>query len=218
MTDLQPGYGYHADFINGWNVDTLQAAVNDCTNPSGRVEDCVHFQSSLQTEAEQGTCKIEEMPSMLANDDCDGPSDGLCGNVPIQYGPKYATDLESGNTAGLTATEKPTPSSISVPTLSYATARSKLTDKWGGGISVYNVKSEESSAAVQPTTSAAEPVITPSPSYDEAVQGEGSIIGTSTYTKDGVIYEIAIKEITVTVTEGAAKARRHAHAHRRRSG
>jgi hypothetical protein len=200
------GYGYHADFINGWNIDTLKAAVNDCTNPSGRVEDCQHFTSNLQTEAEQGTCKIESMPKILSVDDCDGPSDGLCGNVPIQYGPEYAAPLEAG------ATEKPTmtvsigSSAASVPTQSYAPARSKVTDKWGGGISVYDVKTSDVPAA---------PAVTASPNLEDAAAPEGKIVSTSTYTKDGIVYMVAIEEVYVTVTaDAAAKRRRHVHARR----
>jgi hypothetical protein len=200
------GYGYHADFINGWNIDTLKAAVNDCTNPSGRVEDCQHFTGDLQSEAEQGTCKIEAMPRVLSVDDCDGPSDGLCGNVPIQFGPGYADPLEGGATAKPTKPISITTSAAPVPTQSYAPARSKITDKWGGGISVYNVKTNDAPA----------PVMTLSASIEDAAAPEGKIVSTSTYTKDGIVYEVAIEEVYVTVTvDAAAKLRRHAHAHRR---
>ncbi|KAH0113179.1 WSC-domain-containing protein, partial [Aureobasidium melanogenum] len=29
------GYGFHGDFINGWDVPTLQSAIDECTNDSG---------------------------------------------------------------------------------------------------------------------------------------------------------------------------------------
>ena len=219
------GYGYHADFINGWNTNTLRSAVNDCTNPSGRVEDCQHFTPSLQTDAEQGECKIEDIPTALLSDDCGGPSDGLCGNVPVQYGPEYASALQPG------ATEKPTggvaiTSVAPVPTQSYAPARSKITDKWGGGISVYNVKTTavpgpqntDSLDIVLPSsTKAAVPAVTPSPALEDAADPVGSIISTKIYTEGGIVYEVAIEEVVVTTTvESYKKARRHAHAHRRR--
>lgn len=235
------GYGYHADFINGWNSDTLRSAVNDCTNPSGRVEDCAHFTPSLQTEAEQGQCKIENIPESLLDDDCGGPSDGLCGNVPVQYGPGYASVLDP------TATDKPTgglsmTSVPPVPTQSYAPARSKITDKWGGGISVYNVKtsnvpgpqntdslyvflasstssSASSTTSTSCTSSAVEtPSVTSSASLSDAADPVGSIISTKIYTENGIVYEVAIEEIVITTTVDAAykKARRHAHVHRRR--
>ena len=37
------GYGFHGDFLNGWDVPTLQAATNLCTNESGSISDCPVF-------------------------------------------------------------------------------------------------------------------------------------------------------------------------------
>ncbi|KAF2024383.1 hypothetical protein EK21DRAFT_78795 [Setomelanomma holmii] len=205
------GYGYHADFINGWNIDTLQAAVTDCTNESGRVEDCAHFTPNLQTEAEQGTCNIQDMPSALKKDDCAGPAKGLCGNVPVQYGPGYAAPLQPGSSDKPTA--KPIISSVApVPTQSYAPARSE----GPGGISKYDVKTTPAAAA------SPSPVVTPAPAKQEVDDAAaGKIISTSTYTSNGIVYEVAIEEVavTVTVTDDAAykhKHRRHADVHARR--
>lgn len=216
------GYGYHADFMNGWDSNVLRSAVNDCTNLSGRVEDCAHFTPSLQTEAEQGECKIEETPKALLHDDCDGPADGLCGNVPIQYGPGMADPLKPG------ATDKPTggaslTSVAPVPTQSYAPARS--TNSYG--VSVYDVKTSsvpgpyntdalEVTKPTEAADSSAAPAITPSPSLNDAADPEGSIISTKIYTENGIVYEVAIEEVVVTTTVDSAFRRRHAHAHRRR--
>lgn len=210
------GYGYHADFINGWNIDVLQSAVNDCTNPSGRVEDCQHFSGSLQTEAQQDKCEIQELPQVLKNDDCAGPAKGLCGNVPVQYGPQYANPLKPGSEDKPTA--KPEISSVApVPTQSYAPARSE----GPGGISKYEAKTDTPAAPVvsKKVDEAPKPIVTPAPK--EEVDPVGKIISTSTYTKDGIVYEVAIEEVavTVTVTDDAAykhKHRRHADAHLRR--
>lgn len=210
----------------GWKVETLQAAVTDCTNPSGLTSDCPHFNNHLQSEATQGQCKIQDLPHALAKDDCAGPAKGLCGNVPIQYGPGYANPLKPGD-AG-----KPAPPKISsvapVPTLSYAPARSMATDKNGGGISVYNVKTDAAPAASSTSTSTSEapvkvaeapapPAITPAPKKQEVAPG-GKMISTSTYTSAGVVYEVAIEEIavTVTVTEDSYKHKHRRHAHHRR--
>lgn len=219
--------------MNGWDIDTLQSAVDQCTNPSGRVEDCPIFSSSLQSEDEQGTCKIENKLKALANDDCDGPSKGLCGNVPIQYGPGYASALKGGDKSG-EKTVVPLISSVAVPTQSYAPARSQ----GAGGISIYAAKpsadavyvaaapaaassshsSSSSSSYKAPVAYSAAPAVTPKPAAETPV--DGNIISTSTYTKDGVVYLVAIKEVIVyvTVSEDAAgyKARRHAHAHAHR--
>lgn len=50
------GYGLHGDFVNGWDVDHLQKAINECTNNSGRVEDCPVFTMTPDDVAKG--CKI----------------------------------------------------------------------------------------------------------------------------------------------------------------
>ncbi|KAH0564959.1 hypothetical protein GP486_001653 [Trichoglossum hirsutum] len=86
------GYGYHGDFITGWDPDFLQSAVTNCTNPSGQVEDCQLFNSTLQSESEQQKHKIA-IPPELQSDDCIGLRSGLPGNVPVQSGPGYASEV-----------------------------------------------------------------------------------------------------------------------------
>ena len=50
------GYGLHGDFVNGWDVDHLQQAIDECTNDSGRVEDCPIFTMTPDNVAEG--CRI----------------------------------------------------------------------------------------------------------------------------------------------------------------
>jgi len=38
------GYGYHGDFVNGWDIDVLDNAIKTCTSDSGVVEDCGAFE------------------------------------------------------------------------------------------------------------------------------------------------------------------------------
>lgn len=50
------GFGYHADFFNGWDVDLLQKALGDpsCGNETGgRIEKCGAFREFLQSNAKQ---------------------------------------------------------------------------------------------------------------------------------------------------------------------
>jgi hypothetical protein len=235
LTDI--GYGYHADFINGWDIDVLQSAVTDCTNESGRVEDCKHFNNKLQTEAQQDKCEIQEMPTALKADDCAGPAKGLCGNVPVQYGPGYANPIKGGS--GEKPTAAPVISSVAaVPTQSYAPARSE----GPGGISKYEVNTAmdypaapsakveapkadtpaKVDAAPKMEAAPAAPIVTPAPApAKQDVDPKGNIVATTTYTSAGVVYEVAIEEVavTVTVTDDSAykhKHRRHADAHHRR--
>lgn len=195
--------------MNGWNVKTLQAAVEQCTNPSGLTSDCPVFNNKLQSEPEMAQCKIQDLPKMLANDNCAGPAKGLCGDVPVQYGPGYAAPLKPGN-GNNEPTAKPILSSVApVPTQSYAPARSQ----GAGGISVFNVKPSVYVADVP----APSPAVTPAPAASSSAQ-DGSIVRTTTYTSAGVVYEVAIKEVIeyVTLPESSNKARRHAHVHARR--
>lgn len=195
------GCGYHADFMNGWDVNVLQSAVEQCTNPSGLTSDCPVFNNRLQSEPEMSQCKIQDLPKALSNDNCAGPAKGLCGDVKVQYGPGYAAPLKPGND-NTEPTAKPEISSIAaVPTQSYAPARSE----GAGGISVYNINPDPAAAAV-----------TPAPAAEDAAGADGSIVRTTTYTSAGTVYEIAIKEVVQYVTVDAAAKKRHAHVHARR--
>ncbi|PYI07964.1 WSC domain-containing protein [Aspergillus sclerotiicarbonarius CBS 121057] len=85
------GYGYHGDFIYGWQTGFLQRAVDECTNLSGRVEDCPIF--DLQSDSEQGQCSFS-VPDELKNEDVYFHKGGLPNNVAIQYGPAYASPVK----------------------------------------------------------------------------------------------------------------------------
>ncbi|KAJ3278951.1 hypothetical protein HK104_001900 [Borealophlyctis nickersoniae] len=51
------GYGLHADFMNGWDKNVLQAAIDQCTSPSGVIEECKPFQLYVGTEMRD--CKLD---------------------------------------------------------------------------------------------------------------------------------------------------------------
>lgn len=225
------GFGYHGDFMNGWSTDILGNAIQQCTNPSGQLTDCPVFE--LQTESDCDKCKFK-MPEVLAQDNCEGPAPGLCGNVPVQFGPEYATGLlKPGETGAATAAPTTIASSdiVAVPTLSYTTAKSAVTDQFGGGISVAMDGKESIGAdapepapatptpeapapapsspagAATPETPVAAPAPVPtSPPADAPQPPAGNIISTSVYTSAGTVYEIAIQQVQVTVTVDAPAA------------
>jgi hypothetical protein len=78
------GYGYHGDFVNGWDVPTLQKAVTECTNDSGQVEDCPVF--DLYDDSFTNGCKI---PTSM-NEQVSGVLEALPGCNPVQDGPSNA--------------------------------------------------------------------------------------------------------------------------------
>lgn len=80
------GYGFHGDFINGWNVPTLQNAVTNCNNLSGLITDCPAF--DFFTDAESTACSLPH----YVQENIDGPLEALPGCNPVQKGPGLATN------------------------------------------------------------------------------------------------------------------------------
>ena len=82
------GYGYHGDFMAGWNVTVLQSAIDICTSASGNASECPFF--DLQSDEEATSCQMD-VPDALAHESIKEVINLLPGNVPIQRGPAYAT-------------------------------------------------------------------------------------------------------------------------------
>lgn len=79
------GYGFHGDFINGWDVDVLQEAIDTCTNDSGLLSDCPVFDFFTTQESQQ--CIV---PPQI-DEAVTGILDALPGCNPVQSGPELAT-------------------------------------------------------------------------------------------------------------------------------
>ncbi|KAF3019300.1 hypothetical protein E8E14_008438 [Neopestalotiopsis sp. 37M] len=92
------GYGYHGDFLNGWDVDVLQQAITECTDDSGVIEKCSVF--DLRDDDDMAACKL--LPR-VHEDVTDGVLGALPGCNPIQSGPEpavYQTDCGAVETIG----------------------------------------------------------------------------------------------------------------------
>lgn len=84
------GYGYHGDFISGWDEQTLGQAVKTCTNPSGRIDDCPVF--NIQSQSDTEKCDMN-IPHMLADEDVKGPMASLPGGIHLG---EFVGDLVDG--------------------------------------------------------------------------------------------------------------------------
>ncbi|KAI0148850.1 WSC domain-containing protein [Xylariaceae sp. FL1272] len=78
------GYGYHGDFLNGWDIPTLQKAINECNADSGVIEECGAF--TFRTDEDMAACKV--LPRV--NEDVSGVLGALPGCNPVQDGPEIA--------------------------------------------------------------------------------------------------------------------------------
>ncbi|KAH7030703.1 uncharacterized protein B0I36DRAFT_288299 [Microdochium trichocladiopsis] len=76
------GYGYHGDFVNGWDVDVLQKAITTCTDSSGIIEYCKAF--TLLPNSGMNTCK--KLPHVQESV-LDSNMKALPGCNPVQPGP-----------------------------------------------------------------------------------------------------------------------------------
>jgi hypothetical protein len=98
----ETGYGYHGDFVNGWDVPTLQRAVNECTSDSGIVEDCHVF--DFFTNDFANNCKIP--PSI--DEQVVGTLNALPGCNPASgAGPNAVAASGCGAPTSISAPENP---------------------------------------------------------------------------------------------------------------
>lgn len=191
------GYGYHGDFISGWEEGVLDSAINnsDCTGTpgdpgSGLQENCPVFK--LQSSYDATQCKME-VPEALQNELIDF-APNLPGNVLIQAGPERA--VVPGH-----------PGASSSESLSSTSASTRASES-----------STLPSATIAATSSAGptQPEVT----NPVSATNSGHVIGTSTiYMNDGVEIDVILIEEVVTVTAvetvPAIETRRnHLHRHR----
>lgn len=94
------GFGFHGDLVMGWDYDVLSRAVEECTNTSGRIEDCAPFNGLIPTTKQwldPGTCRIDS----YVNEDVSGQMSQLPGCNQIQPGPGRASKGQCADSASL---------------------------------------------------------------------------------------------------------------------
>lgn len=87
MSSDGTGYGWHADFLDGWDTDLLRAAIADtatCGDSAGGVIDkCAPFQPYLLSAEQQDACPT--IPGKV-----DEQVDGILPALPGQPSPTTA--------------------------------------------------------------------------------------------------------------------------------
>ncbi|KAL0943425.1 WSC domain-containing protein [Colletotrichum truncatum] len=230
------GYGYHGDFMSGWDEDFLQSAVDTCTNMSGRIEDCPVF--SLQSESQVKQCSMK-IPDILSTEDVIGPDTVLPGNVRITFG-------DGSSEGGAAPVSSSTIVAPTIPTLTYKPGKTATANPLPGqvfhesGKASYGYGSTSSTAPVvaQAASSAAPepstPEPTPTPIFEPVTTAPPTstpkFVSTQTITDGNTVSIILWEEVIVYVTEyeditttqtvsatptPAALRARHLHHHRR---
>lgn len=120
------GFGYHGDFMFGWDDGVLQEAVDTCTSATGIVDDCELF--DVQSESDQNQC-FSNLPEEIRHENVYMHPNGLPGGMEISWGPEYAKGGH-GHGSSPSVSTPPLPSislpSISIPGLSLPTISASL--------------------------------------------------------------------------------------------
>ena len=79
------GYGFHGDFLNGWNPTTLKSALQQCANTDngGQISACAPL---MQSNSDQASYNCPQQPSVI-NETVTGLLNSLPGCNPISSGP-----------------------------------------------------------------------------------------------------------------------------------
>ncbi|OJJ48972.1 hypothetical protein ASPZODRAFT_60273 [Penicilliopsis zonata CBS 506.65] len=219
------GYGYHGDFITGWEPDFLQEAVETCTNATGMVVDCPIF--DLQDEDAQEQCKFE-VPEALQDENVYMHANGLPGNILIEPGPAYASPVRyvgvSTASASAAAAAADSTSSVAVDIISSTSAAAVDLISSTAVAAVSEVRQLESAT---PTMTSYETTVTQEIIYieqeivvyinDEGVPTETETAGlqtvSSTYTTTTQVVYSTVSEASQPVKRNLGHSHGHKHGH-----
>ncbi|KAJ5536109.1 hypothetical protein N7513_009295 [Penicillium frequentans] len=215
------GYGYHGDFMYGWEDGILQKAVDTCTSATGIVNDCAVF--DLQSEDDQRQCFFEE-PAALKGENTHMHANGLPGNVPIAWGPAYASPM-AGMASSTAASHVGISTAASVPTTTKAIQLSDIVPslaipslslgfEFGDNVKVEAVVTAASVATTSFTSSTTSSTPTPTPTTaividpvtEEVIYLQREVVvlidehGKPYSTSTGTAHVVSTRTITATET------------------
>lgn len=179
------GFGYHGDFMFGWEDGVLQQAVDTCTSPTGIVGDCEVFDT--QSDYDQNQC-FSNIPHQLRKENVDIHEVGLPGGMPISWGPAYAMGAHDGGSSPLLP-------SISIPDLSLPTVSLSL------GFDTGDVTSNagKGKVAVPPNTQNAETTTLATTTSTTSSTPEPTPVATTMVEIDPITENLIIWEADVVV-------------------
>ncbi|MCJ1402937.1 hypothetical protein MMC11_006158 [Xylographa trunciseda] len=91
------GYGFHGDFVNGWDVQLLQNAINEFTTDNAGDADNVYYNNYFTAPAVSGQqCSLPPM----VNEQVTGLLDALPGCNPVTNTPGPVSDCAATKTLG----------------------------------------------------------------------------------------------------------------------
>lgn len=149
------GYGYHGDFMAGWESGVLQQAIDTCTNPDGNFDECAVF--DVQTQTKQQQCHFD-MPAAIKSENVHKCTSGLPGDMPIEWGPAYASMSMGSNP---TTTAVPGIPSLSIPSLSLSLGLTLDAGNMLGNAAA--MATAEAATTTSTSTSTSTPTPTPTP-------------------------------------------------------
>lgn len=185
------------------------------------------------------SCRLENMPSELKDENTEGPMEGLPGGCEVQHGPeqakkgKGASGSSSGGKSSGKSNQDPKEKSNSgsngksdggskvvdtTPAAAVPVAENKDTGAVFAQVGdtsdpaiAHKDTGDKYEAPASPATTP--PTTTPLPAPTDAVVDEaGNFVSTEIYTSGRVVYENKVVMQEVTVTQDGAKAKRTAEA------
>lgn len=139
------GYSLHADFIAGWDLDTLSTIISTCNAGSSGMDKCPDIPGGLNDESVGKTCKITS--PVTETESLTAPLDKLPGNNPLSG---WGVTADSGSSmSGSSA------SASSVSSAAAATAASSVSSAVAASAAATSASASSASSAAAATTTAA---------------------------------------------------------------
>ncbi|KIW45199.1 uncharacterized protein PV06_03601 [Exophiala oligosperma] len=173
------GFGFHADFMNGWDMDVLDNAVENClyTDVDFGVTSACPYLNESDTQNFSRVCPEE--PSVLT-EAVKGKLDGIPGCNPITPGPQPAPQevCPVGQVTPVNATTAAQPSNVSSSTTTSPSAVFSSTSSVPGtGVAISSTFSL--GTAITPTSTVASPNPTPTTLLPTTLQTSPSVASSS---------------------------------------